>query len=551
MTKMTGKDAMIEILLKEDVEYVFGLPGATETLFLDALQDHPEIKFILGLHETVPLGMAEGYSRASGKPAFVNLHTSTGLSAAVPLLINAHGGNVPLVITAGNQSSKALLQEAPLGEYDLTQMVEQFTKSSVEVRHIGDLEIAMRRAFKVATQAPCGPVFVSLPQDIMDETIDFNYQPSGQNYDKMRPDSDAIEAATVLLCNAKRPAIVLGPGIARDEALTEIVRLAEISGSPVFQSHMGDVNFPVKHPHYHGKPEDENGFNKNLVDNLDLLLVIGIRQELVAGAFRPKHIDIIQIDNDPWEIGKNYPVTVGIQGNIKMSIDELNRGFLEKVTNSVREVVETRVSDIKKKKEELTANRAAKAGEESDNFPMSATRLMKELNAILPTGCLIVDDSWSSSAALRQSVDIAEPRSYFRFRHGGSIGWGMSGCLGVKLACPDQPVVAITGDGSAAWGFQSLWTAAAYNIPVLFVVCANSTYQYVKAGKLRKLGDKAKGRFMGLEFKSPRISFWELAKSLGVPGQRVDKPEDLQVAFKSALKIVGPSVVEVTIEVKE
>lgn len=549
MQTISSKEALMEILRAEGVEYVFGLPGATEVFFLDALQDHPEIKYILGLHESLALGMAEGYARASGKVGFVNLHTSTGIGAAMALLINAYAGKVPLVVTAGNQDNRLIMQEPHLGDYDLTKMADQFTKWSAEVSYAADLPMVMRRAFKVAAHPPTGPVFVSLPQNLMEESIDFEYVPSTPFFTRQRPDQEAVARALELLMRSRAPVMAIGAGIATDEALPEVVKLAELIGSPVYQSHMSDVTFPVRHPQYLGNLDEDSPYTQEILQSMDILLTIGVPQFDVSKSLLTKRdADIIQVDNNPWEMAKNVPVAVGIEGNIQVTLTELNDALRERMSSEEGQAAVSRAQDILKEKERISEAFLNKARAERDNVPISASRLMEELSDALKPGTLIVDDSWSCSAALRQCMDLTDPKGYYRFRGGGTIGWAMPGGIGVKLAFPDRPVVAVSGDGSAMWANQSLWTAAAYKIPVTYVICANGRYQYVIAGKIRRMGEKAKGRLLGLEFEEPRIAFWQLAEAMGVPGQKVDRPDDLRQALRSALESDGPSVVEVTIE---
>ncbi len=181
MTKTTGKRAMVELLRREGVEYVFGIPGATEIHFMDALEDAPEIRYILGLHEVVCAGMAEGYARATGKPGFLNLHTAPGLAAATPMLYNAQTGGVPLVVTAGQNDSR-LLQRDPHLTGDIVGIGRPFCKWSTELIHAEDLPTAIRRAFKMAMQPPKGPVLVSVPQDVLAREFDFEDQPNTVAY---------------------------------------------------------------------------------------------------------------------------------------------------------------------------------------------------------------------------------------------------------------------------------------------------------------------------------------------------------------------------------
>lgn len=550
MTMMTGSQALIELLFSEGVEYVFGIPGATEVLFIDALEDHPGIKYILGLHEVVVLGMAEGYSRTSGKAGVVNLHTGPGLAAAMPMLFNAHLGGVPLVLTAGQQDSRLLMQEPALSG-DLVRMASQLTKWSTEVLYTSDIPVAIRRAFKVATHPPMGPVFVSLPQDVLSQDIDFESVPHAHYFTRLRPDREAINRAVELLATSRAPAIIVGNGVSKAWALPEVVKLAELIGARVYHPWMSEVNFPVSHPQYLGDLDVGSLRTREILQSVDVLVVIGIplfRQSV----YLPKPLiatstKVIQIDNDPWEIGKNFPVAVGMEGDIKLSLADLNDVLQERMSAQAHEGAKIRIKEITKDKERATETFLKKALQERDHVPISVSRLMQELRDALKPDTFIVDDSWSCSGTLYRSIDFSKPKSFQR-APGGSIGWGMSGSLGVKLASLDCPVVAVVGDGSAAWSMQSLWTAAHYNIPVTYIICANASYSQVKIMKRRLMGEKAKGRDLGTNLDEPRIDFCQLAQAMGVHGQKVERPEELKDVLKSALESDKPAVVEVYIE---
>ncbi len=272
--KMTGRAALMEIFRQEGVEYIFGIPGATEVLFMDALQDCPDIHYILGLHEVVVAGMAEGYARASDKVGVLNLHTNTGLSAALPMLANAFTGGVPLIITAGQQDTRLHAYEPHLTG-DLIKIAAPVTKWGTEVTHVEDLPVIFRRAFKVATHPPTGPVFISLPQNILDNHLDFEYIKSGPAYTQIHPDPEAIKAAADLLSQAQNPAIVLQDGVAKSGAMSEVVQFAELIGSRVYQPWMGDVNFPVNHPLYAGDLDTTSLHTRDLLAKVDVLVAIG------------------------------------------------------------------------------------------------------------------------------------------------------------------------------------------------------------------------------------------------------------------------------------
>ena len=548
--KMTGSEALMELFVNEGVQYIFGIPGATEVLFMDVLEDHPEITYILGLHEVVALGMAEGYARTSNQVAVVNLHTGAGVAAAMPMLFNARLNRAPLLVTAGQQDTRLLMQEPALAA-DLVGMARPLTKWSTEVLYAADIPLAIERAFKVAAHPPAGPVFVSLPQDVLDQNIDFEYSPRGPSLTRLRPDREAISRAVKLLLTARTPAIIVESGIAKSGALAEAVELAELIGAPVYDPWMADVNFPVSHPQYLGDLNLTTPQTREMLKAVDVLVAVGVplfRQPLYfSKPLLSTNTKVVQIHDDPWEIGKNFPIAAGIEGDIKMSLAELNDALRKGMPAKAREAAENRAQQIAKEKKEITEAFVEKARQEKDHVPIAPSRLMQELRDSLKLGTVIVDDCWSCSSILRRTIDFKEPQSFQRTR-GGSIGWGMPGSLGVKLACPERPVVAVVGDGSAMWSIQSLWTAAHYDIPVTFLICANASYSQVKLMKNLLMGEKAKGRYLGMDLNEPRIDFCQLAQAMGVHGQTVERPEQLRKVLDSALGLGKPAVVEVLIE---
>jgi benzoylformate decarboxylase len=550
---MTGAEALMRGLLREGAEYVFGIPGATEVLFMDAMEDHPEIKYILCLHEVVAVGMAEGYARTSGKPGVLNLHDTTGLAAALPLLYNASQGQggVPLVVTAGQQDTRILMQDAHMAG-DLVRIASPFVKWGAEVAHAADIPLVMRRAFKMAMQPPTGPVFVSLPQDVLGESLDFHYPPVPPVFTRPRPDRAAVETAADLIAKAKNPVIIVEDGVTRSGALAEAVALAELVGARVYQPWMSDVNFPVNHPQYLGDLNVTTLKTREMLAGADVLVAVGARifcQPLyLPQPLLTPRTSLIQIDDTPWQMAKNFPAAAGLEGDIRTSLGELLEILPKKMTAGARQAAAIRKKAIAGEKAKITAAFAEKAKAERNKVPIAVSRLMQELKEALPPGAIVIDDCWSASSTLRRTLDLTEPGSFQRARNGGSIGWGMPGALGAKLAAPDRAVVAVVGDGSAMWSVQSLWTAAHYKIPVTYIVLANAAYSQVRLMKTLMLGEGAKGRYLGTDLSGPRIDFSRLADAMGVAGTKVTKPGELGGALKTALGSGKPSLVEVSVE---
>ncbi len=552
MTIMTGKSALIELIRAEGVKYVFGIPGATEILFMDALEKAPDIQYVLGLNEIVCAGMAEGYARASSKPGFLNLHTGPGMAAALPMLYNAKAGNVPLVITVGQQDTR-LLQYEPHLSGDIVGMGRLYTKWCTEIVHAEDIPATIQRAFKMAMQPPSGPVLVSIPQNVLVQQFELNYRPNTVVYPRMRPDRDALDHAVTILEKANKPVVFVESGVARCQALEEAVRFAELIGARVYQAWMSDVNFPVTHPQYLGDLDPTATQAKAVLEDVDLL--IGIGCALFPQGFYnpeptlPEGIKLIHIDDNPWEIGKNMPVDCGIQGDIKTALAELNQMLDKRMTPEIAESVNTRVKQISEEKTTIIKKMEAQIEQEIDNVPLSISRLMNEIKEAVSPDTIIVDDCWSASEMLRKILNLTGPRQFFRSRQGGSIGWGLPGALGVKLGLPEQTVLAVSGDGSAAWSMQTLWTAARYHIPVTFLITNNAAYRQVKLVRKIVLGDyPLTEKHEGMELDEPIINFSALAQSMGVKGEQVRQPDELGEALERAIHAGKPRLIEVFIE---
>ncbi len=552
MPKIKGAEALIEILKSEGVEYVFGIPGATEVLFMDALENTTGIKYILGLNEIVSAGMAEGYARATGKPGFLNLHTGPGVAGAMPMLYNAQAGGVPLVITAGQQDTR-LLQHDPHLTGDIVGMGKIYTKWCTEIQQAEDIPMIMQRAFKTAVQHPKGPVLVSLPQNLLKQQIEFDGRHGSPVYSGVRPDIKALDKSVEMIKAANHPVIMVESGVTRCNALDEVVKFAELTGSRVYQAWMSDVNFPVRHPLYLGDLDPSQPGTKDTLKDADLL--IGIGCSLFSPSFYnpeeilPENIRVIHIDENPWELGKNIVTDCGIQGDIRAVLSELNDILEKELPEDLKENIEKRKEKIKNLKSGFDKNLVNQIETERNNSPIAVSRLMKEIDNLITENTIIVDDCWSSSRMLRQVVNLSKEGQFVRARKGGSIGWGLPGAMGVSLGAREKKVVAVCGDGSTAWSMQSLWTAARYNIPVTFVITNNGVYRQVKLVRKLVLGEYAlTDKHDGMDIDEPVIDFKQLAESMGVKAATVTEPGKLESALKEAIEDNRPRLVEVFIE---
>jgi thiamine pyrophosphate-dependent acetolactate synthase large subunit-like protein len=552
MAEMSGKQALMEQLAAEGVRYVFGNPGTSEQPFMDVVQDYPQIQYILALQEAAAVGMADAYAWASGRPAFVQLHAAPGLGNAMGMLYNAHCMGTPLVVYAGQHEARGVIQEALLAA-DLVSMARPLTKWSVEVQDAADIPTVLRRAFKTAAEPPRGPVFISVPLNVMDQTAEMTIAPATYPRWRVRPDPQATAEAADLLAAAQSPAIVCGDGVALSGALEEAVRLAELIGAQVYSSFSAELAFPTDHPLYQGLVNIISGTGLRMqLAAADVLLIVGAPVSRVAYSMPESpfaaQTKVVQIDANPWELAKDWPTTLAIVADPQMGLRDLLQVLPSKLSEAAREAAAARLQAARQQKEQGQESFEAAARSIWDAVPIAVPRLMKEVADCLEPGTVVYDESITASVYLPRYLKFNQPGMYFRAA-GGGLGAGLPGALGVKLARPDSPVLALVGDGAALYTIQALWTAAHYRIPVTYVICNNQSYRILKINMLQYLGEAMAGRkFIGMDLVDPVLDFAQIAQAFGVRGQRVERPEELGTALRSALRSGEPSLVDAVIE---
>lgn len=550
MREMTGAEAMFEFLVREGVRYVFGNPGTTELPLMDQFAARDEIKYILALHEDSALGIAAGYAEATGRAAVVNLHTSPGLAHALGNLYNAYRAGTPLIVTAGQQDTRAMLDE-PLLYADMLELARQHTKWCWEVRHAAEVPAALARAFKVSQTPPTGPVFLSLPVNVMEEKAQIELPPVTTVSARIRGDEASIKEAAALLAGARNPAIIAGDGCARSKALRELVRLAELIGARVHAEPLNSLLvFPTGHPLYAGPLFPNAKQTRALLDGVDIILAIGVNNmaPLVYTGTRmvPEQARIIQIDSSDHELGKNYPAEIALLADPRSAIEQLIEALTPFATGAAAQIERRRqmlTAHIAEARARMTSQSLA-ANEDGPMGPACVARAMREAAA---SNAVLVDESVTSTAFVRTLFELSEPNTYF-YAKGGSLGLGLPAAIGVKLALSERPVICALGDGTALYSIQGLWTAAHYGLAVTFVIFNNASYMILKGGLVAMKGAAAeRGVFPGMDMTEPEIDFVRLAESMGVRARRVDKKNDLKEAFEWAFTQNGPALVDVAI----
>ena len=553
MPRMTGKRAMLEQLIADGVQHVFGNPGTTEQGFMDVLQDYPQVQFMLALHEGVAVSMADAYARLTRRPAFVEVHIAPGLGNALGMMHNAAIGKTPLVVYAGQSPGRVLLQEPHLSG-PLVDMARPICKWSAQIEHAHDVPRALRRAFKVAMEPPQGPVFLALPMDTLDEEADVEIRPTTYTNWRGRVDPAAMGEVAALILGARRPLLMVGDSVALADAQSEVVALAELCGLPVFECYASEFNVPSTHPLYMGGLNFVSpGPLRATLQDCDLLVVVGapMFQLIFPDGDKspiPAGTTVVQIDVNPWEIGKNLTPDLAFLADPKAALAELAEQVRRRRTPDQTRACAARAAVVTERTGAARARYWEQAKKSWDAVPISAPRLMHEIRQVLPDNFLLFTEAITNQAHLSAAVEVTEPGRMVRVR-GGGIGPGLPGSLGAQLARPDQKVVGVCSDGAAMYSISALWTAAHHKIPVTYVMLNNAAYRILKLNMVEYLGAAARGRrFVAMDLTDPELRFDRMAEAMGVHGRRVERPEDLGPALREAIAHDGPSLVDVAME---
>jgi len=549
---MNGKRAFLELLKQEGVEILFGNPGTTELPLMDALAVEKELRYVLGLQEATVIGMADGYAQASGKLAVVNLHVTPGLGNAMGMLYDAQKAGSPILVTAGQHDQDFNTTE-PILWADLPPIARPLVKWSAEVHRLADLPRLVHRAAKTALAPPTGPVFLSLPGDILKAEGDVDLLAPTRLAALMRGDPAAVQQAAAILAQAKRPLIVAGDAVARSKAHAELIELAELVGAPVYSELVpSTASFPASHLLFRGAMTRMQGPIRKILEQYDVLFSVG--GDLFTLSLPsdiepiPDGLTLIHLDTDPWELGKNYPPQVAILGDPKTTLPDITASLRERMSSGARGAARERLDAAKAATLAEREALKARARELAKQTPVQPLSLLNAIGETLPKDAVVIDETISSGAGIRSLIRSEDPQSFYGLR-GGGIGWGLPAALGVKLALPERPVVALVGDGSAMYTCQALWTAAHDRIAAVFVIFNNSSYRILKQRLVAQRGLAAQAdRFVGMELTDPAIDYVGLARSLGVAAERATSVHDVTDLVTKGLKSHAPLLIDVPVD---
>ena len=559
MAEKAGRFAIIEQFLADGMTYMFGNPGTVEQGFLDAINEYPSLKYIVTLQESVAVGIADGYARATKRPTLVQLHSGVGLGNGIGMMYQAYRGRAPLVVIAGEAGIRYDAMDSQMAA-DLVSMARPVTKWATRVVDPSSTLRVLRRAIKMAGTPPMGPVFVCLPADVLDQPIQEDVMSTSIPSTRVVPNDDDIARAAEMLAGATKPLIIMGDGIAYSGAEDELTAVAERWGADVWGADNSEVNIPASHPLYKGSLGHMFGANSSrIAHEADRVLVVGtyIFPEVFpyldpAQVFNPA-AQVVHIDLNAYEIAKNFNVDLGVVADPKLSLARLDEALAATMTGAQKSAAKARLDTARAAKNKAHQGALEADRKVRDEVPLQTSRFMEELGRrVRPEDTYIFDEALTSSPPLTRYLPPDLPGHFFQTR-GGSLGVGIPGALGVKLAHPDKTVIGFTGDGGSMYTIQGLWTAARHNIGAKFVICNNASYMLLKLNILQYWREQGlpPGAFPdSFDLTGPMVDFVKIAESMSVPGARVERPEQAGPAIERMLSHDGPFLIDMVVSSK-
>ena len=554
MPAKSGHEAVVEQLLADGFGYIFGNPGTSEEGLLDAIERRPELKYVLTLQETVAVLAADGYARATNRPTAVQIHSTPGLGNAIGALYQASRGHSPLVVFGGDAGIRYQAMDAQMAG-DLVAMAKPVTKWSTMVQDPASVLRVLRRAIKIAATPPRGPVYVCLPVDVLDLPASEEVHPTSIPSTRVVPDEQALARITALLAAAHKPMIFIGDGIAESEANEELTQVAVLLGAEVWGGDTGEVNMAFGHPLFQGMTGHMFGYESLPITRRgDVNLVCGtymlpeVFPEL-GNIFAPG-AKTIHIDLNAYEIAKNHPVDIGLVSDPKLTLGLLAERLRATMTPDQAQSARARAEEIGRAKRARDDAEREKDRAASEAIPLAFSRFAEELAKHLPGDAILFDEALTNSPPVTRYIDVSRPRSYFLTR-GGSLGVGMPGTIGAKLANPHKTVVGIIGDGAAMYTIQALWTAVRHDLDVKFVICNNRSYRLLQINLLaywKERGLEPHQYPLSFDLSKPELHFDEIARSYGIPAARVERPAQVEPAIRQMLDHQGPFLIDVVLE---
>jgi benzoylformate decarboxylase len=546
--RTTGRAAFLQLLADEGVTHLFGNPGTTELPIMEVVPDFPQLRFVLGLQEAVVVAMADGFCRASGRLAAANVHVAPGLGNAIGALYNAKFSGSPVILTAGQQEQGHGLLE-PLLYDPLVPIAQPMVKWAVDVTRAEDLPRILHRAAKVALTPPTGPVFLSLPGDVLDQSVELDMGRPVRVDAATRPSDATLARLADLLLAAKAPAILAGQELATRDAFAEATELAELLGAAVYQSPVPySAQYPAEHAACMGSLTRSQKQVRSLLEPHDLLLCLGadlLRMSVYSPVEPlPPSLPVIHLSERGWELGKNYRTDLAVQADVKQTLAALLPLLRAQRTPAQAAASEKRLADLKPRNWSAQRDKARiEAMLAAEIRPIDPKYLTLRFTESLPKDAVVLDEGLTTTTSLPGFLPVRDPRGFYGLASGG-LGFALPGAVGVSLALPGRPVAVIVGDGSAMYGVQALWTAAHLKLPITYVIANNRSYRIIKE---RLVAMRGSAKFTGMDLRDPEIDFLHLARSFGLEARRVTDPQDIAPALREAFASGRPNLVDMRV----
>jgi benzoylformate decarboxylase len=545
---ISGRAAFLRLLASEGVDTLFGNPGTTELAIMQALGEQSDIGYVLGLQESVVVAMADGYARASGRLAACNVHVAPGLGNAMGSLYNARFYGSPVLVTAGQQEQGHGLME-PLLYDPLLPIAQPMVKWAVECTRVEDLPRIVRRAAKVALTPPTGPVFLSLPGDVLDALAELDLGRPTRVELGVRPVDAVLARLAARLRQARRPVLIAGHELATRDALGEAAELAEVLGIPVLQQTVPyAAHFRSEHPAFLGALTRNQQQVRAALEPYDLLVFLGgdvLRMSVHSPVdAMPPGRAVIQIAERDWELGKNYPAELAVRADVKATLRALVDHL--RATQGADEAAAAQARLASLTTDNWSARRGAlvaRADALADSAPLEPLFLTRVLADAIPSDAVVLEEALSTGFPLPGFLRLRDAQGFYGLASGG-IGFAMGGAVGVSLALPQRPVVALVGDGSAMYSIQALWTAAHLRRPITYVIANNRSYRILKE---RLQSFRRTDTFIGMDLRDPPLDFVAMARSMGVQARRVESPADFEPALREAVASGEPRLLDVAV----
>jgi acetolactate synthase-1/2/3 large subunit/sulfoacetaldehyde acetyltransferase len=539
--------AVIELLKAEDVRHVFGIVGSTFLDVLDVLYDDKSVEYVNVRHEQGGAFMADGLARVTGAPAACLVTSGPGATNLVTGIAAAWVGHSPVIAIAGGPALAHYGRDA-FQELDLVGIFKPITKLSIQVNQPERIPEIVRLALRTAMSGRKGPVFVDIPRDVLNgRTVaaeigkPATYRPTHAQ----PPHPDAVAEAARLLGRAERPLLLVGGGVTWAGANALVVALADRQGLPMITAYGRNDAVPNDHPLYigplgrAGAPEAAEACRR-----ADLLLVVGSRLGHFTTYYDARHIQpgtrIVQIDVDTRDIGRIYPVTLGIQADAGLAVTALIEALARAGVSRTGEAWQGECRALRARREARLAADAALV-----SLPMKPQRVYAELRRVLPPDAIVALDAGAAPAYGYDRLQFFQPRTFLTPLDLGGLGFAFPEALGAKLGRPERPVVAIHGDGGFLMNVQELETAVRHGIEVVTLVLNNNCWGSEKAYQKHFYG----GRYVGADIGNPRYD--RLAELFGARGYYVERPDDVGGAVTDALRCGKPAVIEIPIDPDE